>query len=130
MIPFLLIYIPGNGEALQAASRKRNQVLLEGVNTEGVGNFKILQFAFRADSVDIELFVFFVEAGGDTKMLKGSIIKICQDCFVSSNIHGQVVVGIFPFVILGLMTVFAFLSADEHGNRSGFIGNSGSFSLL
>ena len=76
MIPPLAFHVPGNGKALHPAAGKRDQVLLKGVPSEGVGDLEVPHNAVRPLGMDKEPAVFPVEPGDDTEAFKGDIVEI------------------------------------------------------
>jgi hypothetical protein len=107
--------VPGKTQGLEAPSGKGDQVLLERFEAEGVGNLVLLKFALRSVGSDQELFLAFEEDGGDSVVGKGGIVKITQDCTLVGDLHGQIVVGVFPKVNLPGVALDAGLSAHKGG---------------
>jgi len=118
VVPALLFNIPGDGQALQAPPRERDQVLLKRGVPECVFDFKIFHFTVRPLCVNEELFVLAKETGPDAFVFKNRIIEITQDGFVVSYIHSQVMVGILPVLIFLFVTIDAFVAAYKGHERS------------
>jgi hypothetical protein len=61
VIPLFLFNIPGNGQTLQASAGEGNKVLLQGIGTEGILDFKVAHFAIRPLSMNVEAIVLTVK---------------------------------------------------------------------
>ena len=61
-VPFVVSRVPGDVQRLQAAAGEGNQVLLQGVPAEGVGDLEVAHLTTGAIGVDKEFAVFPVEA--------------------------------------------------------------------
>ncbi len=115
VIPPLAFHIPGDGQALHPAAGKRDQVLLKGVPSEGVGDLEIPHDAIRPLGMDKELVVLAVEPGDDAEAFKGGIVEIATHAGFGGDLHGMIVIGAFPEFIFRLMAGPAFLAAGEIG---------------
>ena len=69
VIPFPFFHIPGDGQALQSAAGKRYQILLQGIPSERMGDFKLVHLAGRALGVYEKFAALAIKAAGDTAKL-------------------------------------------------------------
>ena len=69
--------VPGNGQRLQATTRAFDQVLLQGINAEGVGHGEVLASALFVFGIDVKRAIARAEthlyAGGVRKGLIGEV---------------------------------------------------------
>ena len=89
MKPSVVPAVPGNGQALQSATGKGNQVLLQGKPAKGMSDLKIPHRAFRPPGVDKKTAVLAIKAGSHPLMFKNSVSKISQYGLVTGHGHGK-----------------------------------------
>ena len=117
MVPLLFLNIPGDGQALQAAAGKRNQILLQRIEAESVLYFKITHFTARPLGIHEKPVILTVKTGCHTEIFKNSIIKVSKNSGFIGHAHCQIMMGIAPLVVFFLVAVHTFLTADKRGNR-------------
>ena len=96
MEPFALGGVPGDSERLQPAPGKRDQVLLERLDTERVADLEVLERPIRAVGVDVEPCVPAEESGLDSEMVEGGAVEVAENRLLAGFLHGEVVVRIEP----------------------------------
>lgn len=94
--PFPGPRVPPDSESLQAASRERNQVLLQRIDSECIRSFEILQLAIRAIAMDVILAVLLEEAGGHAIFREACAAEIARNGGPVRYLHGLGVVGFQP----------------------------------
>ncbi len=97
--PAFPLGVPGNGQALQPATGEHNQILLQGLDTEGILDLEVAQPPICSLRTDEELAVLFEKAGRDAEMRERGIVKIPQGGFIRSDLHRLFMVGSQPFFI-------------------------------
>ncbi|WP_213477158.1 hypothetical protein [Marinobacter lipolyticus] len=80
-----------------------DQILLQGVYTEGVGNRVLRQLTVRTIGAHMEGVVFAQEGGGGAEILEGGARKIPEYRLRCRRLHGQVVVRALPVIVLIFM---------------------------
>ncbi len=105
--------IPGQAERLDAAAREGDQILLQRIDAERVGNLIVLQFTVRTIGSDEVLAVLARECGGHAEMRDAPIVEIAEDAARGRLLHSLVVMRAAPALGLGLMAGCADLTADE-----------------
>ena len=78
--------VPDDAQCLQPATGQLNQVLLEGVNPERVGNGVVRQFAVGAVGADMVGTALAVKGGGGTKVLEGGVISNLKPTVAEANV--------------------------------------------
>src|SRR5262249_17490141 len=104
---------------LYAAVREFDQILLEGIDAEGVFDLESRKLAVGAVSLDEELVVFPEKAGMDAEMVEPFICEIAEARSVRGVLHGVLVRGFLPQRCFGLMAPSASFAADQGGGRGG-----------
>jgi hypothetical protein len=92
--------VPTDVECLQASARKLDQILLQGINTEGVFDRIVLKLAVGAVGAHHEFAVLAVEVGDDAKLLELRIVKVAERRILGRLLHCQVMMGAGPTGIL------------------------------
>ncbi|MNJ25471.1 hypothetical protein D3C77_199160 [compost metagenome] len=105
--PLLLLGIPGNAKGLQMTLAGVDQVLLQRLDTKGIGHPEILVLAIGAHGVDPELLTLTKESGGLVLSLELAVGEIAEHRLLAGILHGQLVVRAFPVIGLGLVTALA-----------------------
>ena len=118
VIPAPGVHVPGDRQALQPAAGKRDQVLLEGVPAEGVGDLELPHPACGAPGVDEKFAVPAIEPRDDPGVFEARVVEIAAHARLGRDLHGVIVVGAFPELVLGLVTGLARLAADEVGGAA------------
>jgi len=116
--------VPGDGQALVPSSWERNQVLLEGLPPEGVGDGVLVGLPIGSRGLHEVLPVPGQESGPDVAVVEGDAGEVSPDVLGRGRGHGVVVVGAFPCVEFALVAFPASGPADEgrgtfHGVLSG-----------
>ncbi len=127
MEPFLFIGVPGYGETLHLAAFKGHEVLLQRCISKSMGDLKIFEFPSGSHGVDVELTVLTKHTVRQPIVFKFNVIEITQYGSIGSNIHGQIVMGAQPQIILLFVTFDTGCPAHELGpgvNRSSSLFNS------
>ena len=78
-----------------------------------MGDLELTHLTTRAIGMDIKLATFFIEARGDAMKVELGIIKISQYGVIVCHVHGQIVVRAQPQIILGLVAVLTFNTANK-----------------
>ena len=112
-IPSLFFIIPGNGQALQSATWKRNQILLQGGKSKDMGNLEIMVFTILPNCIYKKSIFIFKKPCGDIVMDKPGVIKISENSSGVCYIHGLVMVGVLPFFIFIPVALFTVFSAHK-----------------
>ena len=94
--PALLLCVPGNRQRLQAAAGDRDQVLLQGVDAERVGDLEVGQFAVRPVGVDEVLAVAAEEARGRALVLERGAAEVAAHRLGGGRGHRHEVVRLPP----------------------------------
>ena len=94
--------IPGQAERLKTAVREGDQILLQRIDAERVGNLIVLQFTVGAIGSDEVLAVFSRECGGHAEMRDAPIVEIAEDAARGRLLHSLVVMRAAPALGLGL----------------------------
>ncbi len=101
---FLAPRIPAEVQDLHASVREFDQVLLQGIDPEAIGDPVVLAGSVRALRVDVEMPVFLKETRRDAMVVERDIVEITQHGFRGRFLHGQLVVGAHPVCMLLLVT--------------------------
>ena len=107
--------VPGKRQSLVAAAGKCDEVLLQGVDAEGVGNLVIVQRPVRPVSPHVEFVVLAIEARGDGEVSQCGIVEIAKHRLFRRLLHRLVVVRSLPCRGLGLVTSGTDVSTDKIG---------------
>src|SRR5215831_8359505 len=105
--------VPGSAERLQPAARHRDQVLLQRIDAEGVGDRIFVQGAVGAVGADPEFVAIAKERGGDPEMLELGAGEIAQHGRRRRLLHRQRVMRTLPGIELRRMAAGAGLCAHE-----------------
>src|SRR5262249_48310293 len=111
--------VPGDRKRLYAAVREFDQVLLEGIDAEGVFDLERRKLAVGPVGLNEELFVFLEETGLDAVMVEPGVIEIAEHGSVRGVLHGMLVLGLLPKRCFGLVAIGASFTADKGGGRGG-----------
>ncbi len=112
--------VPRDGEALQAPAGEGDQVLLQGIDAEGVGDLVLVQGVVRALGQDQELPAAPEEAPGLPPQGKRRVVEIAEHRALAGGLHRELVVGSLPLAVGALVAGGAALAADvERLGRSG-----------
>ena len=104
--------VPRHGERLIPAAGERNEVLLQRMGAERVGDFVIVKIpigTFRADEI---LFVLLEKSRRHSEVSKGCVVEVAEDGVFVRHLHGEIVMGALPELSLLLVTTGAGLAAD------------------
>ena len=117
--------VPGNAERLRP-SWERNQILLQRVDPEGVGDRIAAQRTVRAVGPDQELGAVAEKGGCDPEMLELRAREITEHRCRRGRLHRRGLVRTLPGIELGRVAITARLGADKsdqligsHGARPG-----------
>ncbi len=88
--------IPRDRQCLKAPTREGDQVLLKGIDAEGVGDLEIRHLSVMPLGVHEELSVTAEEARGDAIGNAGRIVEITEDRAVFGRLHGERVMRAAP----------------------------------
>ena len=105
--------VPGDPERLQAPAGKRDQVLLQRINAESVGDLVIVQPAIGTLSTHHKFVTLAEEGGRNPEMLDLGASKIAEHRRGGRVLHGQRVVRHFPGVEFRSVAASTGLGADE-----------------
>ncbi len=115
--PLLLAGIPGHAQGLQASLADLDQVLLQGLDAEGVGHLEVRGPAVGAGGVDPELGPAAKQPGAFAFGLETLFIEIAQHRLRVGLLHRQLMVRALPVPGLGLVAALAGLFIDVLGGR-------------
>ena len=105
--------VPDDVQRLVSSVLERNQVLLQGMETEGPCNFEFLQFTLPVVGLDVKLAVLAVKTAFDPSVFEGPVGEIAQYVFLVSGKHGLEMMRCLPgFPGLG-MAAGALRAADK-----------------
>ena len=104
--------VPGEAQRLIAAVGEADQVLLQGIHAEGVGDLKILQWPVRPVGAHQEFPVAPEEGGGNAGVGEGRVVKITEHGLSGGRLHGLGVLRTLPVPIFCSMAFGAALRAD------------------
>jgi hypothetical protein len=104
--------VPGDADCLQPSARKRDQVLLQRIDPEGVADLILVERAVGALRTHQELGTGAREGGGNAEMFEPGVGKIAQHGFFCRLLHRQSVVRALPKLRLGRMASRTHLTAD------------------
>ena len=108
--------IPGERQGLHAASREFNEVLLQRLDAEHIGDAKILQRTVLPRGPHNKTIVICQKTGSFTEVVELGISEVAEHAVVRDRLHGQLVVRTLPLQKLGHMAGFTNVTADERGN--------------
>jgi hypothetical protein len=106
--------VPGDRQGLIATTGKGDQVLLQRINTEGVGDRIFLLPAIGSICANEEAAIFSEEGRRHTELRQGTILEVAQDRSIIGVLHRFLVMGTLPKLGFLLMTANAGLLADAH----------------
>src|SRR4051794_12809453 len=110
---FLWAAVPGKGRYLIAPAGKRNEILLQRIDPERIGNLVVVRFAVGAFGAD-DVFAVLVGKGGfKAEMRQAGTREIAEHGVLVRLLHRLVVMRATPELALGLVTADASLPADE-----------------
>ena len=109
--------IPGDGQRLQPAARKLDQVLLQRIDAEGVADPEVLQRAVRAVGPDLECLAVTKEAGLDARAREHGAIEVARDRGRRGVSHRNRVLRALPGRIFSVMAAGAGRAAHVGGRR-------------
>jgi len=103
--------IPSYDKTLETAVGKWNQILLQGVDAEGIRKVEVLKLAVGAFGMNVKLGIFLIEGGSNSVLGKVSIAEVSQDSGVIRQLHSLSVMGTAPgFVLFGVALGTALLA--------------------
>ena len=111
--PILVSAIPAHGQALEPASWKLDQILLQGIDAEDIVDSEVGQLTVRTFGIDIELIFLLEEAGCHSKMGKRGVGEVSQHGLGSCLLHRQVMMRALPLLVLVCVAVPAETTIDE-----------------
>ena len=92
--------IPCNSQCLHPAIRKLNQVLLQGYDTKGIFDFKILHAAICSVGINPEFAVFGKEPGDNAICCEFGIVKVTEHGVFGGMLHRQIMMRTLPTLLL------------------------------
>ncbi|MOA13752.1 hypothetical protein D3C78_1338150 [compost metagenome] len=107
--PGPLFHIPGGAERLQAAAFQLDQVLLQGLQPEGVGHLEVGRLAVRPRQVHPERVALALEMGGFHVVVQWRGVEVGQHRLRAGGLHGPLVMGALPGLEGPGMTALALL---------------------
>ena len=107
--------IPRHYKALHSTVRKWNQVLLQRIDSEGVGEIEVLRLAVGAIGANVKLAVLLEEAGSHAVFRKVCVVEVSQDGGIVGHLHRLGVVRRSPGLHLLRMALRATLLANIGG---------------
>ena len=111
--------VPCQAEGLEPTPGERDEVLLEGIDAEGVGDLELAELAVRPVGADEELPVAAEERRGDTPVADPSLVEVAEDRLIGRGLdRAGVVRGAVGLGLLGV-AAGALRAADEAGWRGG-----------
>ena len=119
--------IPADLERLVASAFEGDQILLQGIVTEGVVHLHVAILAILVLSVDPVFLSLAEEAEFLPEVIELRVIEITEDELLRRRIHRLVVIAQEPFVILLLVTFGAVFQTDMGGFRNVVVGRVGRF---
>ena len=114
--------VPGDRKRLYPAVRKFDQILLEGIDAEGVFHLEGRKLAVGAVGFDKELIVLPEEAGMDAVIVETGIIEIAEHGGGGRVLHRMLVLGFLPQRGFGLVASGAGFAADKGGGSGSIAG--------
>ena len=113
--------IPAQAQHLVAAARELDQVLLQRIDPEGVGQRVVVKLAVGPLGTHDERAVTLEEGRGDAEPGEGRVVEVSEHGRRSRGLHREVVVRILPQPVLALVTRGAGIAADVR--RRGGLGS-------
>ena len=114
--------IPGDRQRLVTSAGEGDQVLLQRVDAEGVGDLVVGELAVGAVGADHELVAAFEEAGFDALVPEPGVGEIAEDGRSRRPLHGEIVMRPRPRLEFTFMAGLADLGADVTGGFARFFG--------
>jgi hypothetical protein len=111
--------IPGNRQRLVAPAGEGNQILLQRVEAEGVGDLVVRKLAVGAVGADHELVATLEEGGLDAVLPELDVGEVTEHARGVGLLHRQLVMGTRPGLEFRLVAGLAGLGADVGGGRAG-----------
>ncbi len=105
--------VPADVERLHAAVGKGDQVLLQRVDAEGVGDAVLVQRPVRAVGAHVVAVVFLEEGRGDGVVGEGGVVEVAEDGARVGRLHGPVMVRAAVLDGFARVARHAGLAADE-----------------
>ena len=115
--------VPGNGEGLIAAAGKRDEILLQGLDTKSVGDRIVVESTIGAFGAHHEFSVALEEGRGDAVVLEGGIGEITEHAAIVRRLHREVVMRSPPGTRLHSVTALACFCPDILGRLAGHAGS-------
>ena len=109
---FLRPRIPADLQRLIPAAREGNEVLLQGVVTEGVFDLHVARRAGLVEGIHPVSAVLPEKAEDLPEVIEGRVVEITEDEFLRRRIHRLVVIAQEPILKLGLVAGLAALVTD------------------
>ena len=110
--------VPGDRQRLQPAVGELHQVLLQGIDAEGVFDLEGGEPSVRAIGLDQEFSILAEEAGSDAVIVEMRVAEVAEHGRIGGVVHGVPVLRRLPQPELGAMTIRTGRAADE-GGRAG-----------
>jgi hypothetical protein len=100
MEPALPSGIPGDGEALKAATRELDEILLERRDAERIADLEVGRLAGGSLRVDEELAVSLEKPRRHAAVVHADVVEISAHCLGGGGLHRQVVMRARPLPVL------------------------------
>ena len=111
--------VPGQPERLEPAAGQRHEVLLQGVDAEGVGDLELGGLAVGAVGPNEELAVAAEERRRDAPVRDARLVEVAEDRLVRGGLHRAGVIGAAVGLRLLGVAAGALRAADERRGRGG-----------
>src|SRR5262249_39738190 len=110
--------VPGEAERLEAPVRKSDEVLLERIHAERVGDLEVCEVPVGTIGAHQELAVAAREGRSDAVLCGPRLVEVTEDRLLRGRLHGAIVVGAAEGLRLLRVTAGALRAADEGGRGS------------
>jgi hypothetical protein len=111
--PLVALGVPRHGERLESAAGERDEVLLERLDTEGVGDLELGRLAVRTLRLDEERAFAPEEARGDAAVVEDGTVEVAENRLVVGDGHRMVVMRSLPRLVRLLMARTALPATHE-----------------
>ena len=111
--------VPGQAQRLEPTARERDEVLLEGIDAEGIGDLELTGLAVRPVGANEELAVAAEERRGDAPVSDSRLVEAAEDRLIRGGLDRARVVGAPVGLRLPGVAAGALRAADEGRRRGG-----------
>ena len=109
--------IPDDRQRLQSALAQIHQVLLHGIQPEGVEHLEFLEFAVRAIGGDEIALAAPGKEGGHASVVEAGVLEVAEHGIRAGMGHGVMVLGLAPGAVLLAVAAGTTVTADKPGGH-------------